>query len=124
MAPLLMTLTTGTTLNDLEGHFPVAPFQVQSVEHLCSILPDFNSQRARAVRQRQVGFLYQMLFSSVSKMVELKENEKWSMVRVTILTRRRIFWQRFDFYRNSSISCVIILKYQRRRTIQGELTQF
>ena len=34
------------TLNDLEGHsprsFPVCrPFQVQSVEHLCSILPDF-----------------------------------------------------------------------------------
>jgi len=30
---------------------------VQSVEHLCSILPDLNSQRARAVPQRQLGFL-------------------------------------------------------------------
>ena len=33
------------------------PFQVQSVEHLCSILPDFNWPRARAVPQRQLGFL-------------------------------------------------------------------
>ena len=32
-------------------------FQVQSVEHLCSILPDFNWQRARAVPQLQLGFL-------------------------------------------------------------------
>ena len=43
MAPVLVTL------NDLEGHFPRSfplcrPFQVQSVEHLCSILPDFNWQ--------------------------------------------------------------------------------
>ena len=56
MAPVLVTL------NDLEGHsprsFPVCrPFQVQSVEHLCSILPDFNWQHARAVSQRQLGFL-------------------------------------------------------------------
>ena len=41
MAPLLVTL------NDLEDHsprsFPVRrSFQVQSVEHLCSILLDFN----------------------------------------------------------------------------------
>ena len=39
MAPVLVTL------NDLEGHFPRSfplcrPFQVQSVEHFCSILPD------------------------------------------------------------------------------------
>jgi len=34
------------------------PFQVQSIEHLCSILPDFNWQRARVVPQRQLGFLY------------------------------------------------------------------
>ena len=50
------------TLNDLEGHslrsFPVCrPFQVQSIEHLCSILPDFNWQHARAVPQQQLGFL-------------------------------------------------------------------
>ena len=57
MAPVLLTL------DDLEGHFPRSfplcrPFQVQSVEHLCSILPDFNWQRARVVSQRQLGFLY------------------------------------------------------------------
>ena len=57
MAPVLVTL------NDLEGDFPRSfslcrPFQVQSVAHLCSILPDFNSQRTRAVPQRQLGFLY------------------------------------------------------------------
>ena len=56
MAPVLVTL------NDLEGHslrsFPVCrPFQVQSIEHLCSIFPDFNWQHARAVLQRQLGFL-------------------------------------------------------------------
>ena len=44
MAPVLVTL------NDLEGHFPRSflvcwPFQVQSVVHLRSILPDFNWQR-------------------------------------------------------------------------------
>ena len=35
---------TVVTLNDLEGHSPVAcrPFQMQSVEHLCSILHDVN----------------------------------------------------------------------------------
>jgi len=43
MAPVLVTL------NDLEGHFPRSlpvwrPFQLQSVEHLCSILPDLNWQ--------------------------------------------------------------------------------
>ena len=63
MAPVLVTL------NDLEGHsprsFPVCrPFQLQSVEHVCSILSDFNWQRARAVPQRQLGFLYQ--HSSIS----------------------------------------------------------
>jgi len=31
---------TVVTLNDLEGHSRV--FQMQSVEHLCSILYDFN----------------------------------------------------------------------------------
>ena len=39
------------------------PFQVQSVEHLCSILPDFNWQRARAVPQRQLGFLYRSSYA-------------------------------------------------------------
>jgi len=38
---------TAVILNDLEGHSPDAGFQ--SVEHLCSILHDFNCQRARAV---------------------------------------------------------------------------
>ena len=57
MAPVLVTL------NDLEGHclrsFPICrPFQVQSIKHLCSILPDFNWQHARVVPQRQLGFLY------------------------------------------------------------------
>jgi len=34
---------TAVTLNDLEGHSPVAGFfQMQSMEHLCSILHDFN----------------------------------------------------------------------------------
>ena len=56
MAPVLVTL------NDLEGHslrsFPVCRrFQVQSIEHFNSILPDFNWQHARAVPQRQLGFL-------------------------------------------------------------------
>ena len=51
MTPVLVTL------NDLEGHSPVAGLYVQSVEHLCSILPVFNWQRARAVPQRQLGFL-------------------------------------------------------------------
>jgi len=49
--------------SELTGHslrsFPVCrPFQVQSIERLCSILPDFNWQHARAVPQRQLGFLY------------------------------------------------------------------
>jgi len=30
------------TLNDLEGHSPVAGLFMQSVEHLCSILHGFN----------------------------------------------------------------------------------
>ena len=31
------------TLNDLEGHLPVCRlFEMQSVDHLCSILHDFN----------------------------------------------------------------------------------
>ena len=34
---------TAVTLNDFGGHSPVAGFlQKQSVEHLCSILHDFN----------------------------------------------------------------------------------
>ena len=34
---------TAVTLNDLQGHSQVAGFfQMQSVEHLCSILHDFN----------------------------------------------------------------------------------
>ena len=54
MAPVFVIL------NDLEGHsprsFPVCmPFQVQFVEQLCSSLPDFNWQRARAVPRRQLG---------------------------------------------------------------------
>jgi len=41
---------TAVTLNDLEGHSPVADlFIAQSFEHLCSILHDFNWQCARAV---------------------------------------------------------------------------
>ena len=47
------------TLNDHEGHSPVAGlFQVQFVEHVCSILPDFNRQRARAVPQPELGFSF------------------------------------------------------------------
>ena len=39
---------TVVTLNDSEGHSPIAGFfQMQSVEHLCSILHDFNWQCAR-----------------------------------------------------------------------------
>ena len=38
---------TAVTLNGLKGHSPVAGFQTQSVEHLCSILHDFNWQCAR-----------------------------------------------------------------------------
>ena len=34
---------TVVTLNDFQGHSPVASlFQMQSVEHLCSILHGFN----------------------------------------------------------------------------------
>ena len=39
---------------------------MQSVEHLCSILPDFNWQCARVVPQRQLGFLFKMLWLLVS----------------------------------------------------------
>ena len=35
-------VATAVTSNDLEGHLPVARFHMQSVEHLCSILHDFN----------------------------------------------------------------------------------
>ena len=43
------------------------------------------------VPQRQLGFLYQMLFNSVSKMVELKENEKLFSASVTIMTQAQNF---------------------------------
>ena len=34
---------TAVTLNDLQGHsIGCMPFQMQSVEHLCSILHEFN----------------------------------------------------------------------------------
>ena len=89
------------TLSDFESHSPVAglfkcnpsnrqtdrhTYNTHTTLHHCSILPHCNRQRARAVPQRQVGFLQQMLFPSVSKMVERKENEKWFSVSVTILT--------------------------------------
>ena len=52
MAPVLVTL------NDLEGHSPVAGlFKCNPSNILCSNLPDFNRQRTRAVPQRQLGFL-------------------------------------------------------------------
>ena len=35
-------VATAVTLNDLEGHSPVADVFTQSVEHLCSSLHDFN----------------------------------------------------------------------------------
>ena len=38
-------VATAVTLNDFEGHSPLAEFrrfQMQSVEHLCGILHDFN----------------------------------------------------------------------------------
>ena len=38
-----------------------------------------------------MGFLYHMLFSSVSKMVELKKNENWFSMSVTILTPAQNF---------------------------------
>ena len=43
------------------------------------------------VPQQQLGFLYQMLFSSVFKTVELKANEKWFCVSVTTLTPAQNF---------------------------------
>jgi len=55
----------------------------------------FFYHRVCAVPQRQLGFLYQMLFSSVSKMVELKENEIWFSMSVTILTPAQNFSRRF-----------------------------
>ena len=63
------------TLNDVEGHsprsFPVRrPFQVQSVEHLCSILPDFNWQRLRGPSVA-VGLLVWRLFGLSSKFFDL-----------------------------------------------------
>jgi len=86
-------LSNGTSVGDLKWPWRsfagCRPFQVQFVKHLCSILPDFNWHRVRAVPLRQLGFLYQMLFSLVSKMVELKENEKWFSVSVII------YWRRF-----------------------------
>ena len=55
MAPVLVTLS------DLKGHSPVAV--LFECNRLCSILPDFNWQRARAVFQQQLGFLYTILYS-------------------------------------------------------------
>ena len=52
MPPVLVTL------NGLEGHSPVAGlFKCNLSNILCSILPDFNWQCARAVPERQLGFL-------------------------------------------------------------------
>ena len=54
-------MAVGASVNDLiwpwRSFASCRPFQVQSVKHLCSILPDFYWQRACAVPQRQLGFL-------------------------------------------------------------------
>ena len=59
----------GTSVGDLEWFWRSFPgsrsFKVEFVEHLCSILPDFNWQRAHAVYQRQLGFLYYAVLYSV-----------------------------------------------------------
>ena len=79
MAPMLMTL------NDLEGHSPVAGLFMCNPSNICAVFHQISTDSALARslenNDMQLGFLYQMLMlSSVSKMVELKENEKWFRV--------------------------------------------
>ena len=45
------------------------PFQMQSVKHLCSILQDFNCQRARTVPLHYQSFLYLMLLHFGKRLV-------------------------------------------------------
>ena len=57
-------LSNGTSVSGLKWPWRsftgCRPFRV-FVEYLCSILPDFNWQRVRAVLQRQLGFLLNVL---------------------------------------------------------------
>ena len=56
VAPVLVTL------NDLEGHLPVAGLLSAIRRTFVQYLPDFNRQRERAVPQRQLGFLFSTHF--------------------------------------------------------------
>ena len=92
------------------------PFQVQSVDHLCSIWPDFNWHRARAVPQRQLGFL--------SPSVKLRG---WTTIsgkmlacgfcKITLTSCINVFWNfSNNFENNQSITCrrIILERYYRR----------
>ena len=51
MAPVLVTL------NDLEGHSPVAGLFKCNPSNICAVFYQISTERARAVPQRQLGFL-------------------------------------------------------------------
>ena len=55
MAPVLSVSDLKWPRRSFDGF---RPFQVQSVEHLYSIVPDFYWHRARAVPRRQLSFLF------------------------------------------------------------------
>jgi len=61
-------VATAVTFSDLEGHS--LRFQMQSVEHLCSILHDFHWQYARMVRYSALAEL--LLHSNLSIGVQPK----------------------------------------------------
>ena len=104
----LKCLTNATTVTDLERpwrSFPCCrPFQVQSVEHLCSILPDFNWQRDRASPQRQLGFLS----SSVKLHGRTTVSEK--LLALGFAATMRLLSNYLDLlYQITSISCFLVL---------------
>ena len=91
-------LLNGTSVSDLKWPWwsfaGCRPFEVQSVEHLCSILPSFNCQRACVVCQQQLGFLLQWV-PSVTYAIKLSLNiSPW--ISVCHCTPWRTSWHHFE----------------------------
>ena len=107
IAPVLVTL------NDLEGHSPVAGLfkcnssSINFVQHSTRFQLISCSRGPSAT----AGLLVSDVVLSISKMVELKENEKWFSVSVTLnYSSAEFFGDDLASYRNSSISKIIELK--------------